>query len=213
MPESKPHHWIDTLIIPGLNGSGDGHWQSFWLKDNADSKRVEQDNWTCPDLASWRQKLEAELENYSGIWLVAHSLGCILAANLASSPLASRIQGALLVAPCDLVHVESMHPCVVNFGAMPVERLPFPSTVVASRNDPYMEFETTKRYANLWGSDLIDMGAQGHINIQSGHGRWPLAYSLLDRLKTRTQAAKRGHNHHLSLVPKSYHLSMASKLS
>lgn len=212
MPESKPHHWIDTLVLPGLNGSGDRHWQSFWLDDNLDAKVVEQDNWTCPDLASWHRKLEAELENHEGVWLVAHSLGCILTANLASSPLARRVRGALLVAPCDLAHVESLHPCVVNFGTMPVQRLPFPSTVVASRNDPYMEFETTRRYASLWGSDLIDVGAQGHINTQSGHGRWPLGYKILERLKSRAGTIKRGHNHHPSLVSQSYDISAAPKL-
>ncbi|OLP46004.1 RBBP9/YdeN family alpha/beta hydrolase [Rhizobium oryziradicis] len=213
MPESNPHQWIDTLVLPGLNGSGDGHWQSFWLKEKPDAKIVEQDNWTCPDLASWYRKLESELEKHSGIWLVAHSLGCILTANLALSPMASRIRGALLVAPCDLVNVENLHPCIVNFGSMPVQRLPFPSTVVASRNDPYMEFETTRRYANLWGSDLIDIGAQGHVNIQSGHGRWPLGYTLLERLKSRAESAKRSQNHPLSWAAKGYDLPMASKLS
>jgi uncharacterized protein len=212
MPESKPHQWIDTLVLPGLNGSGDGHWQSFWPDDNPDAKIVAQDNWTCPDLASWHRKLETELEKHSGVWLVAHSLGCLLTANLASSPLARRVRGALLVAPCDLAHVESLHPCVVNFGAMPLQRLPFPTTVVASRNDPYMEFETTERFAKLWGSDLIDVGAQGHINIASGHGRWPLGYKLLERLKSRSETATRAKHRALPRPSKVYDVTTASKL-
>ncbi len=57
--------------------------------------------------------------------------------------------------------VEELHPCIVNFGDMPTRHLPFPSMVVASRNDPYMSFETARLYANLWGSELADMGTQG----------------------------------------------------
>ncbi len=203
---------IDTLIVPGLNGSGEGHWQSFWLNDQANAAKVEQDNWVCPDLDHWNTRLETELKKRAEVWLVAHSLGCLLTANLANSPLANRVKGALLVAPCDLAQVERMHPCVVHFGSMPHQRLPFPSLVVASRNDPYMDFDTTRHYARLWGSELADAGAQGHINIQSGHGRWPLGYAFLDRLKTRAERMKNAPRFHLSLVPKSYDFDASRKL-
>lgn len=180
---------IDTLVLPGLNGSGEGHWQRHWLHDRPTSRLVEQDNWDCPDLDTWRDRLAQELLRHDGIWIVAHSLGCILTANLAASPLSARIKGALLVAPCDLARVEQRHPCVVNFGAMPEHRLPFPSLVVGSLNDPYMDFETTRRMAGLWGSELADLGYAGHINIASGHGRWPLGYRLLDLVRQRIDAA------------------------
>ncbi|HBF28291.1 alpha/beta hydrolase [Rhizobium sp.] len=204
---------IDTLVLPGLNGSGDGHWQAFWLDDHSDAKKIEQDDWTCPDLAHWSSRLEAELENHSGVWLVAHSLGSVLAANLATSPLANRVRGALLVAPCDLAHVERLHPYVVNFGSMPAQRLPFPSMVIASRNDPYMEFETTRHYARLWGGELADVGAQGHINIKSGHGRWPLGYDFLDHLKSRVEGVRSASRHHPSLLPKAFDFAAPVKFT
>ncbi len=183
MPEEGCSVPIDTLVLPGLNGSGDGHWQWHWLRDHANARGVEQDNWLCPDLDNWRAQLEASLANVDSVWLVAHSLGCILAANLADSPLAARVKGALLVAPCDLAVVEELHPCAVNFGAMPLKRLPFPSLVVGSLNDPYMDFNTTRRAAQAWGSQLIDLGHVGHINIRSGFGRWPQGYDLLRLLQ------------------------------
>ena len=37
-----------TLIIPGLYGSGEGHWQRYWLRDRPDSVLVEQDDWDDP---------------------------------------------------------------------------------------------------------------------------------------------------------------------
>ena len=183
MPEEGCSVPTDTLVLPGLNGSGDGHWQWHWLRDHANARSVEQDNWICPDLDDWRARMEASLANVRSVWLVAHSLGCILAANLADSPLASRVKGALLVAPCDLAVVEELHPCAVNFGAMPLKRLPFPSLVVGSLNDPYMDFNTTRQAAQAWGSQLIDLGHAGHINIRSGFGRWTQGYDLLRLLQ------------------------------
>ena len=184
MMRMQPADDSKTLILPGLNGSGEGHWQWHWVRDKKDAVFVEQDNWTCPDLSHWRNRLEAVLERSGDVWIVAHSLGCILTANIAKSPLAGRIRGALLVAPCDLVATEKLHPCVLNFGEMPLDALPFPSLVVASLNDPYMAFNTVKTVAGSWQSALIDIGEAGHINIKSGFGRWTGGYELLSLLKS-----------------------------
>lgn len=201
MPEIHAGKETGTLILPGLNGSGPGHWQDFWLNDQVGAKRVEQDNWSCPDLASWQRNLEAALERSADVWLVAHSLGCILAANLASSPLAARVRGALLVAPCHLANVEHMHPCMVNFGEMPTGLLPFPSLIVGSRNDPYMDYEIARLYADLWGSDIVDLGDAGHINIASGYGQWQGGYALLERLKSDAATWRKGRNRRVPVLP------------
>lgn len=192
MMRVRPAEDAKTLILPGLNGSGEGHWQWHWARDNGDSVVVEQDNWTCPDLSDWRNRLEAFLERSDDVWIVAHSLGCILAANISRSPLVGRIRGALLVAPCDLVATEKLHPCVLNFGEMPLDPLPFPSLVVASLDDPYMAFGKVKTVASCWKSALVDIGEAGHINIKSGFGRWTGGYELLSLLKNtdRHRAAR-----------------------
>ena len=61
---------------------------------------------------------------------------------------------------------------------MPDAPLPFPSLVVGSLNDPYMPLEQCRHYASLWGSDLIDLGHAGHINVARGFGRWVHGYRL-----------------------------------
>ncbi|WP_425336193.1 RBBP9/YdeN family alpha/beta hydrolase [Sinorhizobium numidicum] len=67
----------ETLILPGLNGSPEGHWQRHWARDRSDSRVVEQDNWPCPDLHSWLERLVSAIEASPGdVKLVAHSLGC-----------------------------------------------------------------------------------------------------------------------------------------
>ncbi|MCJ8150977.1 MULTISPECIES: RBBP9/YdeN family alpha/beta hydrolase [Shinella] len=181
---------LDTLILPGLNGSPEAHWQRHWVRDNPQSRVVEQYDWACPERQSWLGRVEEDIERIGhDVWLVAHSLGCVLATHLAQSPIASRIRGALLVAPCDLDTTETMHPCIIRFGAMPTARLPFPSLVVGSLNDPYMPVTRLKKTAGDWGSDLIDIGEAGHINIASGFGRWAAGYDFLELLKERAAFA------------------------
>ncbi len=36
---------VKTLILPGLNGSGETHWQRIWARDCPGSEIVEQENW------------------------------------------------------------------------------------------------------------------------------------------------------------------------
>lgn len=179
------------LIIPGLNGSGEGHWQDFWLRDDPDAILVEQRDWARPDLIEWTSQVEKALIRHPGSILIAHSMGAFVAAGLATRPCRHLIKGALLVAPCDLLRVSGIHPGAVQLQPLPAITLPFPSILVASRNDPYMEFETAKAHADNLGSDFIDLGRSGHINIDSGYGRWKKGYRLAARLERHSYGEPR----------------------
>lgn len=173
---------VATLLIPGLNGSSDSHWQRYWARDHADAFVVEQDDWTCPVVGDWQAKLDEALLNTDGALLVAHSLGCLLVASYANRALSRRIRGALLVAPCSLDAAIGLHPCMNSFGSVPLDRLAFPSLVVGSLNDPYMSPDQLERHARAWGSELSVIGFAGHINVESGFGRWREGYGLFQRL-------------------------------
>jgi predicted alpha/beta hydrolase family esterase len=109
--------------------------------------------------------------------VVAHSLGCIATTHLPAD-VASRIRGALLVAPAD---PERRGP-LADFAPVPYQTLPYRSIVVASTNDPYCPIRTAGAYARAWGSDVVRLQNAGHINVESGHGEWPLGFSLLQSL-------------------------------
>ena len=51
--------------------------------------------------------------------------------------------------------------------------LPFPSLLVASRNDPYSPYEVAEDTRFAWGAKVLDAGEAGHIDAESGHGPWP----------------------------------------
>ena len=179
-----------TLIVPGFGGSDEGHWQQLWLVDHSQARLVEQRNWSRPVLAEWLFALESELAKNPDALLVAHSLGAVLVANLAGRPAARHVAGALLVAPCDLDVTDRYHPGAIDFGPMPQQPLPFPATLVASRNDPYMSLERAHTLSAAWGAELTDLGASGHINIAAGFGRWPRGYELAADLGLRAESSR-----------------------
>jgi predicted alpha/beta hydrolase family esterase len=69
-------------------------------------------------------------------------------------------------------------------GWLPIarERLPFPTKVVASRNDPLAGFDKVVQLAECWGAELIDAGEVGHLNPAAGYGPWADALPLIGGL-------------------------------
>jgi serine hydrolase len=170
------------LIVPGLGGSGEHHWQTHLERSYPEAARVHQIDWNRPESVAWIDALSTAIERAPGAILVAHSLGCALVAHLAEQRKDLVVGAALLVAPADV----DARPCVKEqlrgFSPMPYETLPFPSVVVASTNDPFMDIVRAREIAKAWESDFVNVGACGHINVESGFGRWPLAEELLDSL-------------------------------
>jgi predicted alpha/beta hydrolase family esterase len=88
----------------------------------------------------------------------------------------------MLVAPPDLISAPGCLPSLASFTPAPRTTLPFPTILVASRNDHYATIDAAGHIAGEWGSTLIDAGAAGHINADSGHGPWPEGQVHLQRL-------------------------------
>jgi predicted alpha/beta hydrolase family esterase len=178
-----------VLVVPGWNGSGAGHWQTIWEQKYARFRRVEQRNWTRPSRAEWITQIDADLDRApSPTFLVAHSLGCLAVAHWAEEAgrRTARVAGAFLVAPPWLTQSDQCPAQLADFLPMPLHRLPFPSLLIASEDDPYLPIEIAVRLSASWGSQFVDVGRQGHINVASGHGPWPAGEGLLRGFVGRT---------------------------
>jgi predicted alpha/beta hydrolase family esterase len=174
-----------VLVVPGLNGSGEGHWQRFWLEDWDDAQLVEQSDWANPEAGRWQHRLEQAVIANPGAVIVAHSLGTMLTARLATSSVAPLVGAALLVAPADIERTSTLHARTYEFGRIPTGPLPFPAMVVASRDDIYMTLEKAVELAQGWQTPLTDLGYAGHIHGASGFGRWNQGYELARQLVER----------------------------
>jgi uncharacterized protein len=168
-----------VLLLPGWLNSDASHWQSRWEALHG-HRRVEQDDWLWPRRGDWMARLdEVLLDSPDGVKLVAHSLGCqLVAAWAAHSRHTARVAAVLLVAPPDTER-EDMPPNLFNWRPIVRERLPFISLVVASTDDPYCALQRAERMAADWGAAIVEIGARGHINGESGLGDWPEGLALL----------------------------------
>lgn len=179
---------MTTLIcVPGWLDSDADHWQTLWLKSYPVSDRVVQGDWERPERAAWVAALDATIARQQGrVVLAAHSLGCstvVQWAAQASLLQQRRVKGALLVAPPD-VHSPAFVETVPasGFAEEPDWRLPFPSILVASSDDPFCAEEHAAVLARAWGSRFVSLGAAGHINGASRLGHWEFGQRLLQRL-------------------------------
>ena len=172
-----------VLILPGFGDSGPGHWQTQWERQRGYT-RVEQDDWGRPDRDAWVERLQGVIARGGAtpVILVAHSLGCVLAAHWAVRHGPAPVRGALLVAPPDVDEMQHMVPEIASFAPAPRMPLGFPAVVVMSRDDPYADPAATTALATAWGARLVDVGACGHINTDAGFGEWPQGLALLDEM-------------------------------
>lgn len=171
-------HSPRIIIVPGWRDSGPGHWQSLWAERLAHAIRVTQDDWITPSRTAWVQSISQTILSQAGpVVIAAHSLGCIATTHLPPEA-AARIQGALLVAPAD----PERRGVLADFAPVPFQKLPYRSVLVASSNDPYCPVRLAGAYARAWGSEFVRIQEGGHLNVESGHGEWPLGIALLQSL-------------------------------
>jgi predicted alpha/beta hydrolase family esterase len=179
-----------VLTVPGLDGSGPAHWQTLWEAREDRARRVDMGDWARPNRNMWVNRLNLAIHRAQSakgrrpIILVAHSLGCLTVAwwaHYEQPAYGDPVIGALLVAPPD-VDGPLREPRLQGFAPTPLGPLPFPSMVVASRDDPWGSFDHSERLATFWGSKIVDAGDAGHINAESGLGGWDDGRRYLSRL-------------------------------
>lgn len=163
-----------VLTLPGLGGSDAGHWQTAWER-LLPATRVEQADWDAPRYPAWAAVLsDAVRAAPRPPVLVAHSLGCILAARWLATALPGAVAGAFLVAPPDLDRILADPGFDIRgFDPVPVDPLPVPAILVASRDDEYLAIDRAELFARRWNAAFHDAGTLGHINAASALGDWP----------------------------------------
>ena len=164
-----------VVIVPGLHGSEDTHWQTWLGRQFARSIRIVQGDWNNADLQAWSAAIRQQLASERGPFvLAAHSFGCLATAQALGQGVRDAA-GVLFVAPA-------------NPGRFGVEknlyrwRLDAASIVVGSENDPWMPIDGARALARDWGSAFVNLGRAGHINVTSGFGPWPRAKYFVDTL-------------------------------
>ena len=180
------------LIVTGLRDHVEDHWQTHLERKLSSVRKVvsvpplETDKLSC---AARVAAVQQAIEIIEGpLIVVAHSAGVIMMVHWAQKH-TRKLEGVLLAAPPDF---ESPLPAgyptpdaLQANGWLPVPRhaLPVRSVVAARTNDPLATLDRVTQMASDWGSELVNVGAVGHINPASGFGEWLLAEQLIQSLE------------------------------
>jgi predicted alpha/beta hydrolase family esterase len=191
----EPH---TIVVVPGLRGHVDEHWQTLLAADHDHVRVVESYARDKRDLAGRVADLDQAIQDAgTPVTLVAHSAGVLTTVHWARRH-AADVHGALLATPPALV--EELPPEYPRLAELrengwlpiPLTRLSFPSIVAASANDVLGPVESVRALAEAWGSRFIDVGPVGHLNPAAGYGEWPGLEGLLDLLAGMEAAAPLG---------------------
>jgi predicted alpha/beta hydrolase family esterase len=177
-----PSRTVPTLIIPGWQGSGEGHWQT-WLEDELraagrETLRPPFADFDNPELDDWRAALRRSLDGLpaSGFDVVAHSLGAVLWLHHVTDPGDTpRPARVLLVSPpsprTSLAEIAGFFPPSLDIDA--VRRGAGGTVLVAGEGDPYLPEGIASAYGLPLGIATTVIPAGGHLNIDAGYGPWP----------------------------------------
>ncbi|QRY64193.1 alpha/beta hydrolase [Gordonia sp. PDNC005] len=181
-----------VVVVPGLRGAAPAHWQELYAARTPGTVTVgfpPKDRWH--DLHARTALIEDAVAAVDGsVILLAHSAGVLATVHWARTAGMSTdsVIGAVLATPPDFdVDWPEPHPRPTELAAegwtpIPRARLPFPSILAASRNDPLARMRSSAGLAEVWGSRLVDLGDAGHLNPASGFGEWPLVDDLITEI-------------------------------
>jgi predicted alpha/beta hydrolase family esterase len=176
------------LFVPGLRDHVPEHWQTLLEAKLPNTRCVPRMERNKLSRAAWVEALDQSLAAIEGpVLLVAHSAGVMITVHWAVKH-RRPIKGALLAAPPDferpLPEGYPKQDVLLDNGWLPTPRarLPFPSIVAASTNDPLSELTRVASFATSWGSTLVEVGPVGHLNPAAGYGPWPRGEDFIREL-------------------------------
>jgi len=150
-----------VLVVPGL----DDFAVTRWPQRVPGVRRVAAVDRSVPDLNRWAASVATAIDGCREAPLVvAHGFGA-LAALRATFLFERRVAGMMLVAPDD----PDRHGVLARLPATP---LPYPTLVVASRDDRGIKITKAGALATRWGSRLV-------VTDRLDDDRWPEGDRLL----------------------------------
>lgn len=165
-----------VLLLHGWGGSDYPHWQSILASDIArDYGTVSFLRLKNPDMPTkdeWMHQLREHLKDFKPDVVICHSLANFLWFHICNEEENMlEVEKLFLVAPPSLKQViqevDTFFPVAVPKNLYAKETF-----MVASTNDPYMEIEEAKELSKELNVSLEVLQEAGHINADSGYGRW-----------------------------------------
>ena len=174
-----------TLILHGWGGSDAPHWQAELAAEIAKNYGTVSfpllDNCHFPSKNRWVKQVRQILEEFKPDTVVCHSLANTLWFWLCQEDIET-IQRLFMVSPPSLTTkeatIKTFFPC-----EMPEMLYAKEIQIIVSDNDPYIEVAEAETMAKHYNIPLTIIKDAGHINADSGYGKWELIENLVLKQK------------------------------
>jgi predicted alpha/beta hydrolase family esterase len=170
-----------TLILHGWGGSDAPHWQAELAaeiaKDYGTVSFPLLDNCHFPSKNRWVKQVKQILEEFKPDTVVCHSLANTLWFWLCQEDIAT-VKRLFMVSPPSLhtneTTIKTFFPCEIpeNIHAEKVH-------MIVSDTDPWVKLEEAKELSSSYDIPLTIIEDAGHINADSGYGKWEFIEKLV----------------------------------
>ena len=173
-----------VLILHGWGGSDAPHWQSELAGAVAKAYGTVSfpllDNCHFPSKNRWVKQVKEILEDFKPDTIVCHSLANILwfwFCNETEEEIV-QLKRLFLVSPpsltTDIDTIKTFFPCTLP-NDLHADKI----VMIVSDNDPYVEVAETQMMADHFEIPLQIIENAGHINAESGYGKWEYIENLV----------------------------------
>ncbi len=179
-----------TLILHGWGGSDAPHWQAELAAQIAKNYGTVSfpllDNCHFPSKNRWVKQVKALLEEFKPDIVVCHSLAntlwfwlCQEKSFMEEIP---QVKKLFMVSPPSLTTkedtIKTFFPC-----EMPEKLYAKEIQMIVSDNDPYIKVAEAETMSKHYAIPLTIIKDAGHINADSGYGKWELIEDLVLKQK------------------------------
>ncbi len=174
---------MKTLILHGWGGSDAPHWQAELAAEIAKNYGTVSfpllDNCHFPSKNRWVKQVKQILEEFKPDTVVCHSLANTLWFWLCQEEI-PQVKRLFMVSPPSLTTkentIKTFFPC-----EMPKTLYAKEIQMIVSDNDPYIEISEAETMAKHYAIPLTIIKNAGHINADSGYGKWEFIEDLVVR--------------------------------
>ncbi|MCK5854258.1 MAG: alpha/beta hydrolase [Sulfurovaceae bacterium] len=163
-----------TLILHGWGGSDHPHWQSHLASEIAKNYGTVSfpllDNCHFPSKNRWLKQVKKLIEEFKPDTVICHSLANTLWFWLCQEEMVE-VERLIMVSPPSLqtteATIKTFFPCEIpqNIYAKKID-------LIVSDTDPWVELEEAEAMAKSIGASYQVIKDAGHINADSGYGKW-----------------------------------------
>ncbi len=172
---------MKTLILHGWGGSDFPHWQSHLASEIAKNYGTVSfpllDNCHFPSKNRWVKQVKKLLKEFKPDTVICHSLANTLWFWLCQEEMVE-IDKLIMVSPPSLQTeeetIKTFFPCKI-----PEKIYAKDIHLIVSNNDPWIELDEAENIAKNIDAKYTVIENGGHINADSGYGKWELIEELV----------------------------------